>query len=250
MQDGNTLKYHVSPLVSVIMPVYNAETTICAAIKSVLYQTFQEWELLVLDDGSQDNTLQCVKQFSDPRIRVCFFEHNYINTLNKGLSLAKGKDIARMDADDMMVPERLQIQYTILEQCPHFAICSSWIQVFGDKIANKISGTLFGEINDALSLLLHGNFISHPTVMFRKDFFDQYGLLYKEYPYAEDFKLWFDAVLIGARIYIEPQPLVFYRLSNSQATFKYRQQQIETTQKIQLEIIKELIAIHLGNIFY
>lgn len=118
-------------------------------------------------------------RFSSSRIRIYSLEHDYIKTLNVGMSLAQGKYIARMDADDLMFPERLQIQYTILEQYTHITVCSTWMETFGNGFANKLVGTLFGEIDDPLLLMLHGNFISNPTTMIRNSFFKGQQLQYK-----------------------------------------------------------------------
>lgn len=95
--------------VSIVMPVYNASATVSSAIKSILAQKFTNWELLALDDGSTDNSTEIISSFNDPRVRLIICEHNFIATLNRGFAEATGKYIARMDADDLMVPERLMI---------------------------------------------------------------------------------------------------------------------------------------------
>lgn len=98
------------------MAVYNGEKYITAAIKSVLNQTFGNFEFIIMDDGSTDGTLDIINSFKNKRILLIKNKHNYINTLNTGLEKASGKYIARMDADDIMHIDRLSIQYAIMEK--------------------------------------------------------------------------------------------------------------------------------------
>lgn len=105
---------HTKPLVSILLPMYNAESYIRDCIKSILSQTYENLEILVMDDGSEDNSVPIVTDFNDKRLKVIKCKHNYIETLNYGLKLCKGKYIARMDADDIMFGNRIEEQVSIM----------------------------------------------------------------------------------------------------------------------------------------
>lgn len=114
------------------MIVYNAEHFIKDSIDSVLLQTFIDFEFIIIDDGSTDNTLEIITSYKDNRLKLFSKGHNYIESLNFGLKQCSGKYIARMDADDIMHPNRLEIQYNLMESFPSVTICSSFAECFGD----------------------------------------------------------------------------------------------------------------------
>lgn len=228
-------------MVSIVMPLYNASATISSAIKSILAQRFVNWELLALDDGSTDNSTVIISSFNDPRIRLIMCEHNFIATLNRGFAEATGKYIARMDADDLMVPERLMIQVAIMEKRKDIDVCSSWMEAFGEDISNKVIGHLYGEIDEPIFKLLEENYIFHPTVVIRRSFWERHKLQYRNYALAEDYKLWFEMAKLNARFYIEAQPLLYYRISKEQVSKSHHLEQKKTSEEIRWEIIKYFI---------
>lgn len=115
LQDNETcVTEHISQ-VSVCMPMYNASKYLRECIDSVLAQTFKDFEFLIVDDGSDDDSVEIVKSYHDDRIRLIENTHDYIGSLNMLLDEARGKYIARMDADDVMMPERLQVQLEYME---------------------------------------------------------------------------------------------------------------------------------------
>src|SRR3990167_9325600 len=125
----------MNPLVTVLMPVYNGKKYLKEAIESVLNQTFRDFEFLIIDDGSTDKSAEIIKSFNDARIRL---ERNVTNlglikTLNNGLTLSRGKYIARMDCDDISLPKRLSVQVNFMEKHPEIGICGSWVKVMGLK---------------------------------------------------------------------------------------------------------------------
>ena len=230
--------------ISIIMPVHNAEATVGIAIESVLEQTFTDYEFIIIDDGSTDKTPMIIRQYEDRRIQIITKEQNYIQSLNIGLKLARGKYIARMDADDIMLPDRLRVQYAIMEEFPQITVCSSLVYLMGKDIPKGlISQSVTGLIKRPLWLLLHHNFISHPASIIRKSFIRKHRLTYQQdYIYAEDYALWTDIILHGGLFFIEPQPLIYYRLSENQLTHKYRQEQLEASKKVQQKILHSLIS--------
>lgn len=230
------------PSISILLPVYNAESTIGATIESILRQSFEDYELLVIDDGSTDATSQIVRSYTDVRIRYILAEHDYIASLNLGLNQAQGKYLARMDADDIMLHDRLAIQHQILEEEPSITVCSSWYIPFGEEIrGEQVVGITQGLIQSPLLAFLQGNLIAHPTVMLRTSFLRTHDLHYENYPYAEDYKLWVEIAKRGGTFYIESQPLLRYRISPTQVTQRYSEGQRFTAQRIQEELLDTLI---------
>lgn len=173
------------------MPVYNAAASVATALESILAQTFQDFELLVIDDGSTDHSAQIINTYGDPRIRFMANDRNLgvIRTLNKGLDLAQGVYVARMDADDISLPERLERQVGFMDRNPKVGACGTWVETFGDRPGGVWQFPVASEEIHA-HLLFH-SVLAHPSVCLRRDAFVGNGLLYDEqYPHAEDFQLW------------------------------------------------------------
>lgn len=122
----------MEPLISVCIPVYNAEAYISECIESVLHQSFTDFELLIADDGSTDHSLDIIKSYQDLRIRILTGNHDYITTLNLLLTEAKGKYIARMDADDRMIQDRLLWQFEYMETHPEIDALGGGLRMFGN----------------------------------------------------------------------------------------------------------------------
>ncbi len=123
------------PEISIVLPAYNCESFLKEAIESLLNQTFKDFELIIINDGSTDKTEDVIKNFSDPRIIYKKNEKNsgLVYTLNKGIDIAKGKYIARMDGDDISLPARLEKQKEILDEYPDIAVAASTITFINEK---------------------------------------------------------------------------------------------------------------------
>ncbi|WXT99921.1 MAG: hypothetical protein Ctma_0627 [Catillopecten margaritatus gill symbiont] len=197
------------------MPVFNGEQYLKECIDSVLCQTFVNFEFIIINDGSTDRTEEIILSYVDKRI---FYVKNKENlriadTLNKGIKFAKGKYIARIDADDICLPSRFEVQVNFMQKNPDIDICGSWMQCFneiGDTNLQK-NPILNNEIQVAL---LFNSCIGHPTVMGKKDFFC--NLKYrKQYNGAEDYDLW----VRGSEQYHYaniPSALIKYRIHSNQ----------------------------------
>ena len=179
------------PNVTVLLPVHNAAKFLGESIPSILGQTCEDFELLVMDDGSTDAGMEIVRGFADPRIRV---EHNPSNlgiaaSLNRGLDLAGGDYIARMDADDRADPERLARQAEYLDRHPHIGVLGTWVRLFGDQ-PRVVERQPVGA--DAVrAALVFDNPVFHPSVMMRKSVLEQHGLRYDPvFSRTEDYELW------------------------------------------------------------
>ena len=209
----------MSAIVSVIMTAYNAQDYIGPAIESVLGQTFADFELLVVDDGSVDSTREIISGFAakDPRVILICNEDNLgqPHSRNKAIDMAKGEFLAIMDADDISLPFRLEKQIRYLQVHPNVAlvgtlaseICSegkTQSQVRGD-IRNEAQ-VFWAEITSAVSSVIH------PTVMLRKSILDANQLQYNpETPYAQDKELWSRLLLVSDGVVL-PECLLKYRV--------------------------------------
>lgn len=233
--------------ISVVMAAYNAEKYVADSIESVLKQSFADFELIIVNDGSTDSTLSVIRSFKDERIKLIENKHDFIGSLNRGMNAAKGKYIARMDADDIMHVDRLKIEYTIMEEEPDITVCSSWMALFNKEInthERAVRQTVSGILNSPLLHLLKNNLIVNPTSMIRHDFIKTHSLRYEYYDHAEDYKWWVEMAKLGATFYIEPQPLLYYRISNTQVTCLYKEKMKETSTQIKKEILNYLISIN------
>lgn len=181
----------ISPRVSVVITAYNAEKFIHETIESVLAQTYQDFECLVIDDGSTDRTAAIVESFSDPRIRLIRLAINkgVSHAANTGIQEAKGVYIARIDSDDLMVPERLETQVAFLDAHPEVGVCGTWFELFSDA---KRTIKRYATSNNAIrAWMLFINPIAQPSVCLRADVIKQeIGPYDPTIPSAEDLDLW------------------------------------------------------------
>ncbi len=223
--------------VSVVMPVYNSQDYIKEAIESVLGQIFRDFEFIIVDDHSTDGTVDIIKTYADDRIRLIFCEHNYINTLNTGIEACKGKYIARMDSDDIMTIDRLQIQVEFMEKRPEISICSGWAQCFGStNNIIKVPQT-HKEISNKL---IYENSLIHPATMIRRKCFTP-EIKYQNYLYAEDYKLWIDFMQNGFLFAGIPEIIHLYRHHENQITMKNYNEMMKNTSEIKFEYIQYII---------
>lgn len=227
-----------SPKITVLMPVYNCELYVKEAIDSILNQTFTDFDFIIIDDASTDSTVSIIKSYNDPRIQLIEKPQNsgYTNSLNYGLSIAKGEYIARMDGDDISLPERFAKQVAFLDKNPELILIGTSFKIIGrDKIITV------PEHHDAIKLaMLKDCCIAHPTVMIRKSYLDKFSLLYdaKKEP-AEDYDLWTRLLAVG-KLHNLQEVLLYYRVHNSQVSHKRNQQQINTALQIKVNLLTNL----------
>lgn len=222
-----------NPLISVAMPCYNNAPYVAEAIESMLNQTFTDFELIILDDCSSDNSAEVIKSFTDKRIVYHRNEQNtgLANNLNIGLQMARGKLIARMDSDDISLPERLQTQVDFLEAHPDIDLCSCGMELFGKDNQVWIRESDPEQIK--ITMLFYSP-VLHASSMWRRASFEQHNLYYRQEAFpAEDYDLWARAVASGCSLANIPQVLYRYRIHGEQVTktddrAKLRNGQIQT----------------------
>ncbi|XAG07680.1 glycosyltransferase [Vibrio metschnikovii] len=234
-----------SPKVSVVMSVYNGEKYLEEAIQSILDQTFTDFEFIIINDGSIDKTLEIIQSYinKDNRIVLISRENKgLITSLNEGLNLAKGQYIARMDADDVSLPDRLSEQVKVMEEKKEVIICGTWIRKLYEDGNTELSKYY---VNDSAikAKLVRACCFAHPTVMLRADIFKKNLLFYEqEYLHAEDYALWAKASSYG-NFYNIPKVLLNYRVLNNSITRladKNETQRIDVYKKIQKIIFDKL----------
>lgn len=209
------------PKISVVMPAYNAEKYIGESIDSILNQTYGDFEFIIINDGSRDSTKEIILSYSDNRIVYLENEINsgIVVTLNKGLKYATGEYIARMDADDIAVAERLEKQIEFMEKNKDVGVLGTGICIFGEDVQEQ--ARVFTTNPEQLKAeLIFNSCIAHPTVMMRSNILKNNGLSYDlEYAGAEDYNLWWKIAKVS-RIATIPDLLVKYRIHSSQITKK------------------------------
>jgi glycosyltransferase involved in cell wall biosynthesis len=207
------------PRVSVVLPVYNAAHTLDAAIDSLLSQTEQSLQLVIVDDGSTDRSATLIRKWAakDERVYPVFAKHKgIVAALNTGLSKATAPYIARMDADDISMPQRLQKQADFLDANPDFGLVSCLVKHLGNKETQTGYAHYVSWVNSLTTNkeITRNRFIesplAHPSVMFRKQLIHKFGE-YRNGVFPEDYELWLRWLEQGVRMGKIPEPLLKWR---------------------------------------
>ncbi|MGV1100374.1 glycosyltransferase family 2 protein [Thiovibrio sp. JS02] len=228
------------PKLTVFMPVYNTGPYLSEAIESVLAQTYEDFEFLIIDDGSTDDSLAIITQFAaaDKRIRV-YSRGNKGRpaTRNEGLLMARGELLALMDSDDRSAPERLAEQVRLLEANPDFIACGTAMEYFGEKTGRQRPPVDPDLVNIAM---LFTPSIYNATALMRREQILRHDIAYRESDLqAQDFRFWSRVAEVG-RITNISKVLYFYRAHPAQASQAQRQSQ--------LQIHKNIVAEKLNRI--
>lgn len=206
-------------MVTVLMPVYNAGEFIKEAIDSILDQTYEEFEFLIINDGSTDSSINIIESYKDKRIKLINNTENvgFTKSLNKGIEIAQGKYIVRMDADDIAETNRIEVQVEFMEDNEDVAVAGSNVVIFlSDKpLIKKLTDfpTRYSEIK---CKLLFESPIMHQTVIMRKDVLLENNYRYKgEYKNIEDYELWMEMAEDHKIVNISKKLLRYRVISNS-----------------------------------
>lgn len=220
-------------MASVIMSAYNAEKYVAEAISSILGQTFSDFEFIIIDDASTDNTGNVIKEFLDDRIILLENDRNVglTKSLNKGLKIARGKYIIRADADDINLPDRFEKQIEFMEKNPDIMLASCSMVTFGKMRSKMLIQVAPEEIRGRL---LFQSVLPHPGFIFRR------ALYLRGYRYDESFECSQDyefqaRVSRNYGVACMPDALVKYRISNGQVGVKKNEKQQQSSRKVMKE---------------
>jgi|SRR5688500_17785348 len=219
------------PLVTVLMPVYNGEKYLREAIDSILTQTLTNFEFLIIDDGSKDNSIEIINSYKDPRIKLVKNETNLgiSKTLNRGIELAAAELIARMDADDISYPSRLQKQYDYFTSNPECALLSTWAKTINEKNEHVRTEKYRSRLH--YYNLTFECWMYHPTVMYTRSAVMEVGMY--NIPYAEDFELFWQ-LSRKFKIACLEEVLVDYRITSQSLHQVLRKKEYDETMDWQL----------------
>jgi glycosyltransferase involved in cell wall biosynthesis len=232
----------MSPRVTVLMPIYNAAPHLLEAVNSILTGSFADLELLAINDGSTDESGEILGSIADPRLRLIRNPKNVgvVATLNRGLDLAEGDFIARMDADDVSMPDRLARQVAFMDANTEIGLSGMWARTFGARPERSIRTPLSStEIHVGLFAF---NPLCHPTAMLRRDLFAAHGLRYAEDArHCEDLDLWMRA---SNHFAISNLPVIGlrYRVHASQVTNRFAMEQQETLARLRRRQLLRLVS--------
>lgn len=208
------------PRASVIMPVYNNAAFVLEAVHSILVQTYSDFELILIDDGSTDGSAYLISQITDPRVVKIFHSTNrgLVATLNEGLNMATGDYIVRMDSDDFSTPDRLAVQISFMDQNPWIDLCgAAYTTSIGE--VTRVNPASHEEIR---TWLLFHCCICHPTIIIRNSMIHRLGVQYdSNYPHAEDYELW-NRLASQIQMANLPVNLLYYRQHQGQVSNQHR----------------------------
>lgn len=230
-----------APRVTVLMPVFNAGIYLDSAIESILSQSFADFEFLVINDGSRDDTGKQLSRYQDPRLRVVTNPTNMglVYSLNWGITLARGEYIARMDGDDLSMPERLATQVAYMDSRPEVGICGSRVRIMESSPPEIWS---YPEDHEAITCRhLFVSALAHPSVIMRRSIFLSHHLLYRpEQANAEDYAFWCECSR-HTRLGNVPEVLLEYRLPAQRPNLaEYRRKQQEVSDRVRLSELSQL----------
>ncbi|MBI2843637.1 MAG: glycosyltransferase [Armatimonadetes bacterium] len=231
---------NTNPCISVVMAVYNTAPYLEEAVNSILSQTRGDFEFIIVNDGSADGSGEILDNYSnmDHRIRVVHQENRGLPaSLNRGIQLARGKYVARMDGDDISLPERLEKQVSFMGSNPDIGLCGTACRLFGDK--SGVSWTMT-DPEEIRCRMLFWPCVTHPTVMMRRDLILKHDLYYRtDFKQAEDYELWVRFSQV-CKITNLPETLFLYRIRAKQATAAFEDDVARWSGKIQAGALRML----------
>lgn len=225
-----------NPLVSVLFPCYNVEKYVEEALQSLIGQTYRNIEIIAINDCSTDRTKDILEKYAeaDDRIKIYNNEVNLklIKTLNKGIGLCAGKYIARMDADDIALAERIEKQVEFLEKNPDYSVVSTMFYAFKSGSSKKSLYRNPSKFEDLQAALLFNSVICHPASMIRKTLFTELNLKFEDtYIHVEDYALWSKALYLTKLANLD-EPLLLYRVHENQISTIYDKEQVENKKQV------------------
>lgn len=227
-----------APAITVLMPVHNGGPFLKLAVESILNQSFRDFELLIVDDGSTDSAIHQLDEVADRRLRIerTAPQKGIVNALNHGLRSARGDVIARMDADDVSETNRLEEQIAFLSANPSIGVCGSDFTPIGDQSVS--SWIHYNDPDDVSIALLFENPICHPTVMLRRELLASQGYP-SAYPHAEEYALW---IRLSGRTQLAniTSCLLQYRTHSGQVSREKNEVQSRSIHRLQVGLLASM----------
>lgn len=234
-------------LISVVMPTYNASKFLRAAIDSILTQTYKHFELIIINDGSTDDTEDIILSYNDSRIKYIKNDVNLklIKSLNKGIELAKGKYIARMDADDLSLPNRLSVQYEYMENNPNVGACSAFVdQISEDNIVSPFHYYYCTYPNACRFASIFRVPLSHPCSFFRAEVLKKYKYQDSEDAlHIEANVLWGQLAYDNVNMAVINDKLLYYRCNQNSINHTFSKLQAQNSKKHFKFILNRMLGI-------
>lgn len=218
----------VIPIISVVLPVFNGEAFIRQSVESILSQTFTDFELIIINDGSTDNSSEILHELAANDSRIILIERSnagLVYTLNEGIEKARGEFIARMDADDIAIPERFELQLSKMISDPNLAVLGSFTRIINKEGSVVGLGRYPVTPSETERFLQHGSPLAHPTVLMRKHVLLELGGYRKVFSHCEDYDLWLRINEMGWGIANLSKPLLNYRVHGANISAVHRDSQ-------------------------
>ena len=231
------------PTISVIIPAYNAEKWVSETIKSVQQQTFSDWEIIVIDDGSSDGTLETLRGIVDERLKVFPYEHGGVSVArNRGLAYSSGEFIAFLDADDLWTPDMLELHLAALQKHPEADVAYCWFYMI-DEDGNFLSAypQVFWEGN-VFPQLLDKIFIACGSIVIRQQAIESVGGFDPRLRHFEDWDYWLRLAL-HSRFVLVPKYQLLYRRWPGSTTFKSNWISSEESLKCRIIVIEKAVQL-------
>ncbi len=232
-------KHSYSVKASVIMPVFNRQRYLKESMESVLNQSFTDFEFIIIDDASTDDSLQIIYSFHDSRIVLLKNKTNIgiSASRNLGLKIAKGEYIIVFDSDDVNVPRRFELQIRFMDDNPQIGVCGSWYETFGTE--KRVF--LLPKNSDFLKAqLLFGSSLCHPSVILRRELMNSCQIMYnEEFNSSIDYELW--AQLLDKAVFTNMQHVLLkYRVHKKQVSDVIKHDQLSNASKIRAELLSKM----------
>lgn len=230
--------------ISVVMPTYNTPVDILReAVESILWQTFRDFEFIIIDDGSTNDSVDYLNRLEDKRIRLIRNPENIgiTKSLNIGFRAAQGKYIARMDSDDISLPARLEKQYAFMEIHPDAIACGTGYELIG-AVNGKRPGESIKTEDYRVKMLFANPGPIHPTAFFVREKLVKHQVWYDEsLPFAQDYGLWAEICRYG-KVCVLPDILLQHRIHSNQVSKQHRERQIQCDKAVQKKLLEELLG--------
>jgi glycosyltransferase involved in cell wall biosynthesis len=227
-----------------MMPIYNAEEYLSEAIESIIHQTYSHFEFIIISDDTSEKTRAILDDYQNKDERILVYQQkrdSLVASLNRGLRLAKGKYIARMDGDDINLPERFEKQVAFMEEHPDVGICGTWVQTIGQHKGLKY--TFPCDDSTIRCHMLFDTAFAHPSVMIRKELIEFKKLEYNpDFKHAEDYEFWVRCSMLTHLANVG-EVLMYYRINKGGISQTYLNEQNEQADRVRLALLEKL-GIH------